>query len=228
MRAIALASTGAVTASAPTRVGEGRGHERVGRPPGDRERVVGAEPTDVAQDDHRLAAGEQREPGDQAVDRFVAEVAAQGRQRLVVPAHATTDAHDRFVVAAGARREPEVEVGPQQLPVARLVGVHVSVQELDDRGRPARRGLPRCERARGERLDLVDVDVDRELEQQRVLRGEVPVRGRARHEGCPRRLRDGRRDPVVHQTLRRLDEGGAVRRFWFTRPVSTGGSRKGG
>jgi len=107
-----------------------------------------------------------------------------------------------------------------------LLVEHALVEPMQHVERPLRRVVG-VDRLGDQRLEVVDVRVQRDLEQERLLRGEVAVRRGARHEGGLRGLGHGRGAALVHQRDGGVDDrlAGAL---LLVDPASAGAGGRGG
>jgi len=94
-------------------------------------------------------------------------------QRRLEPPPAPPLPHDRRIVAGRSRGEPEVEVEAHDRPIAHLLGGDVPVERRQHL-QGASTSVGGRDRGTDEDLDVVDVEVDGHLEQERLLRREVP------------------------------------------------------
>jgi hypothetical protein len=190
------------------RLGEAGPQEHSRRPQQDILGLVVLEATDVFHDDHRIGAARQGERGVQTAPLPVRRAATRRLERLREPAHPSPFAYRRRAMAVAAAREPGVEVDFERHAHARLFGEGRRVEALEQSQQARFDVVPR--ELLHQRLDRdVRRRHARHLEMQRLGRGKITVRRRARNLRRFRRGGDGRLDAGAHEPRRRLDDRGA-------------------
>jgi hypothetical protein len=137
---------------------------------GDGEGFVGLEVADVAQDLDGLTAGHQAQRRFDSSELLVRDGVAKRFEDGCDHPGAAAFARVRVVVARAFGREPQIHVVPGAGAVEPLVGQHVTVEQVDELQEAVLGSVP-AEGLCRQLLDLADVDVDRQLQQQRLLGG---------------------------------------------------------
>src|SRR5581483_960717 len=170
------------------RVAGSDGEDGLGCPLRNRDGLVRFEVTHVAEDGERLAADHEAQRGLETLPLCGGHALAHGFEDGGDPLAAAPFSDGLLVACAGTfRSQPRVEVVTLGGAKQRFVFRDRAREDVDERDEALfRRAL--SGRSRQQLTNAVDADRDRQLEQQRLLRGEVPVGRGARDQRLLRSL----------------------------------------